>query len=35
MPIDCFYHVYAERMDIPRIEIEPEVDTGLLPIIPR
>ena len=27
MPIDCFYHVYAERMDIPRIEIEPEVDT--------
>ena len=27
MPIDCFYHVYAERMDIPRIEVEPEVDT--------
>ena len=26
MPIDCFYHVYAERMDIPRIEVEPEVD---------
>jgi len=22
MPIDCFYHVYAERMDIPRLEIE-------------
>ena len=27
MPIDCFYHVYAERMDIPRIEVEPEIDT--------
>ena len=27
MPIDCFYHVYGERMDIPRIEVEPEVDT--------
>lgn len=22
LPIDCFYHVYAERMDIPRLEIE-------------
>ena len=28
LPIDCFYHVYAERMDIPRLETEPEVDRG-------
>jgi hypothetical protein len=27
MPIDCFYHVYAERIDIPRLETEPEVDS--------
>lgn len=27
MPIDCFYHIYATRKDIPRLEVEPEVDT--------
>jgi len=26
MPIDCFYHIYATRKDIPRLEVEPEVD---------
>ena len=28
MPIDCFYHIYATRKDVPRLEVEPEVDTG-------
>jgi len=28
MPIDCFYHIYATRKDIPRLEVEPEVDKG-------
>tara|TARA_Y100000004_G_scaffold159688_1_gene186725 strand:+ start:93 stop:719 length:627 start_codon:yes stop_codon:yes gene_type:complete len=27
MPIDCFYHIYATRKDIPLLEVEPEVDT--------
>jgi len=27
MPVDCFYHIYATRKDIPRLEVEPEVDT--------
>jgi hypothetical protein len=22
MPIDCFYHIYAERKDIPKLEVE-------------
>ena len=26
MPIDCFYHIYATRKDVPRLEVEPEVD---------
>ena len=26
IPINCYYHIYAERIDIPRLEIEPEVD---------
>jgi len=26
MPIDCFYHIYATRKDVPRLEVEPQVD---------
>jgi hypothetical protein len=22
MPIDCFYHIYAERKDVPKLEVE-------------
>ena len=22
IPINCYYHIYAERMDIPRLEVE-------------
>jgi len=22
MPIDCYYHVYAERRDIPKLQTE-------------
>ena len=26
LPINCFYHVYAERNDIDKLEVEYEVD---------
>jgi hypothetical protein len=22
MPIDCYYHVFAERIDVPKLEVE-------------
>ena len=22
IPIDCFYHVYAERVDVPKLQVE-------------
>jgi hypothetical protein len=26
MPIDCFYHIYAERKDVPKLEVEVSKD---------
>jgi hypothetical protein len=26
MPVDCFYHIYAERKDVPKLEVEVSKD---------
>jgi hypothetical protein len=30
MPIDCFYHIYAERKDVPKLEVEVSKDGSII-----